>query len=565
MSLASVFSRFLPVPTHRVSAPTARTAGRPTAAFWTLILGTAALLPAALHAQSSGTLDPTFLSALTEATVFAVTTQEVTSGTTTTDYILAGGDADMLLLLDPEGAVPTTFTDPIIGSQDRLVYTIVPEMVIPTGATTPNFLLGGLFGATTLTNGTKLPKRNITRISIDGPLDTTFDPGKGADNFVTSIVPQANGQILVGGQFLNFNNVAYPRLVLLNHDGSIATSFAPVKVDDSVYAIAAQIDPGTGQPNGQFVIGGSFNTIGTATYTKLARIDLSGNVDTTFKPVIDTRVLALAVQPDGKIIIGGQFTTVNGHAAGNIARLNQDGTFDPTFNASVSGTPDKTSDPVTVYVLHLFPDGRLYVGGNFSAVDGTPRQYLARVETDGSLDTTFDPGTTITNSVQALAVQADAKLLVGETVSKKINNVFPPSLIRLYGDVGVKQSTVKLTVPQGNAYLDPSGTHQYGVYRIEREQDDLTQPLTVYLEVTGSARSGVDYRPFAATQASGDIYQATFAVNQKVLKLKIRPLETVVPNAPETVTLRLVPSLNFTALYNVAEQAMGTVNITDAP
>ncbi len=59
-------------------------------------------------------------------------------------------------------------------------------------------------------------------------------------------------------------------------------------------------------------------------------------LDTNFNPVITrnfTRVYSTAIQPDGQILIGGDFVQVNGSAAFKIARLNTDGTLDPTFNA----------------------------------------------------------------------------------------------------------------------------------------------------------------------------------------------------------------------------------------
>ena len=133
-------------------------------------------------------------------------------------------------------------------------------------------------------------------------LDPAFDPGKGADDFVTSILPQADGSMFVGGQFLTFDKKPYVRLVRLDNNGSISAGFAPLPVSDTVFTLAAQIEPLTGAPNGQVLVGGDFQTVGNATYPKLVRIDQAGNIDSSFKPTIDQRVLAIAVQPDGKIV-----------------------------------------------------------------------------------------------------------------------------------------------------------------------------------------------------------------------------------------------------------------------
>src|SRR5690348_7707722 len=71
----------------------------------------------------------------------------------------------------------------------------------------------------------------------------------------------------------------------------------------------------------------------------------AGDVDLSFDPGsgVDGQVTALAVQPDGKVIIGGSFATVKGLARHGIARLNADGSGDSSFtagfNAGYYGSP----------------------------------------------------------------------------------------------------------------------------------------------------------------------------------------------------------------------------------
>ena len=83
------------------------------------------------------------------------------------------------------------------------------------------------------------------------------------------------------------------------------------------------------------------------------------------------------VQPDGKVIIGGRFTTVKGLARTNLARLNADGSGDSTFTAAPPNAP--------VYSLALQPDGKVLVGSVYGVNFG-----LTRVNTDGSADTNFN-------------------------------------------------------------------------------------------------------------------------------------------------------------------------------
>ena len=126
---------------------------------------------------------------------------------------------------------------------------------------------------------------------------------------------------------------------------------------------------------------------------------------------VNGRVLAMVVQPDGKIIIGGSFSAVNGLSRGNLARLNADGTLDRTFAdqyaAGVNGT---------VYALALHPSGGVIVGGEFTSAGNAVRMDLAHFNNDGSVDLkyAYGQGGEVTNGcVNALAVQPDGKLIIG--------------------------------------------------------------------------------------------------------------------------------------------------------
>ncbi len=76
---------------------------------------------------------------------------------------------------------------------------------------------------------------------------------------------------------------------------------------------------------------------------------------------VNGEVLAAAIQPDGKIVIGGRFSAVNGIARSNIARLNDDGTLDRTF-------ADRSAQGVNgqVNALAIQPEGGIIVGGTFT-------------------------------------------------------------------------------------------------------------------------------------------------------------------------------------------------------
>ena len=118
----------------------------------------------------------------------------------------------------------------------------------------------------------------------------------------------------------------------------------------------------------------------------------------------------MVVQPDGKILIGGDFTTLapNGGATvtrNRIARLNPDGTLDTAFNPKANGS---------VNAIAVQADGKILVGGFFSGVNsigGQTRNRMARLDAVTGLADAFDPNANTT--VRAIAVQADGRILVG--------------------------------------------------------------------------------------------------------------------------------------------------------
>src|SRR5207253_8684662 len=126
----------------------------------------------------------------------------------------------------------------------------------------------------------------------------------------------------------------------------------------------------------------------------------AGDVDLSFDPGsgINGFVYAVATQPDGKVIIGGQFTTVKGLARTNLARLNADGSGDPTFHPGLAYN--------AVSSLALQPDGKVLVGGQFvyticddSSCGDVSDAGITRLNANGSLDSTFIPGTAPNGSV----------------------------------------------------------------------------------------------------------------------------------------------------------------------
>jgi uncharacterized delta-60 repeat protein len=135
-----------------------------------------------------------------------------------------------------------------------------------------------------------------------------------------------------------------------------------------------------------------------------------GDTDPTFDLTPDGTVYSLAVQSDGRTLVGGTFSTIGGVSHRKIARLNSDGTLDSSFNQGI--------DYGFVSSVVVQSDGRIVIAGNFTNISGASRKYVARLHASGSLDTSFDPGIgpngyPYGGYVAALSAQSDGRILVG--------------------------------------------------------------------------------------------------------------------------------------------------------
>ena len=96
------------------------------------------------------------------------------------------------------------------------------------------------------------------------------------------------------------------------------------------------------------------------------------------------------------------FFAINSQTQHYIARLNGDGALDTTFNPGADAM---------VFTLALQPDGKLLAGGAFVTIDGQARNHLARLHADGTLEATFNPN--VDGSVYTLALQPNGALMLG--------------------------------------------------------------------------------------------------------------------------------------------------------
>jgi uncharacterized delta-60 repeat protein len=362
-----------------------------------------------------GTVDPTFASnqsGITRAgNVQALALQP--DGKTVIAGLFFGVDDRRRIALarvNADGSVDTTFGENLAGVDGSVASLAIQ----PDG----KILVAGSFPTI---NG--VARGNIARVNADGSTDTSFGAGLAGTNVgIQALALQPDGKILIGGFFTSVNGVSVNRIARLNADGSLDTGFGNglAGANNPVSAIALQSD-------GKIVIGGTFTSVNGTAVTRLARLNADGTLDGTFAPnLTGASVSVVLVQSDGKIVIGGSFSQIGGQPRANIGRLNADGSLDAGFGNGLAGANN------IVNVATLQPDGKIFISGFFTTVNGTARNRIARLNSDGSLDTAFNPA--LGDRAQSAVRQSDGRFILGGQLFATGPGVFRRGVARINAD-----------------------------------------------------------------------------------------------------------------------------------
>jgi len=301
--------------------------------------------PYLVRLQTNGLLDPEFDGHLSGAVLGVLALGLQPDGKTLVggDFIYVGGlSHPYLVRLHADGSKDSGFAWVPLQSRVRAIE------CQPDG----RIIIAGDFGAL---NGAG---RNIARLTTNGVPDNSFTAvvgpaggGSGTDP-VTGLARQADGRLLISGDFQLVNGQPRVRVARLFSDGSLDESFSPGAGPNGwVYRMLVQ-------PDGKIVIAGLFNTVGTTPRPGIARLLPNGSLDASFGSNLEPTnavIYALARQPDGKLLVGGAFSGVDGHPVPGLARLSADGSLDGSFLADAAIR--------SASAMALQPDGRIVVGG----------------------------------------------------------------------------------------------------------------------------------------------------------------------------------------------------------
>ena len=335
----------------------------------------------------------------------------------------------------------------------------------------------------------------IARLNPNGSIDTSFHPGIGYNSRVTNISIQTDGKIIVGGGYTTFNDSTCNYISRLNSDGTIDTTF-DIGSGFNNWSQATAI-----QTDGKIFIGGSFSTYKGLTANRFIRVNTDASTDASFNTGtgFNNTVLGIEIQSDSKIVVCGNFTSYNGTTANRIIRLNTDGSIDNTFNAG-AGLNDY------VFGIDIQDDGKILATGYFTSANGVSRNRLARLNSDGSLDTTFVVGTGLNDYSLKVLIQPDSRILVAGNFTN-YNGVTRNKVIRVYDKCIESYATINpvacesYTSPSGDSIWTSSGTY----FDTISNTAGCDSVITVNLTVNHSSSSTIN--PIACnsyTSPSGD-------------------------------------------------------------
>jgi uncharacterized delta-60 repeat protein len=310
-------------------------------------------------------------------------------------------------------------------------------------------------------------RKRIARINTNGTLDTYFDPGDGPNGRVSRLVIQADGKIVVAGNFNRFGDVSVGYIARLHTNGTLDSTFTGA-ADDRIFRLTAtganlniygsfrfvngsarggvaildvnggltgsyaKVTNGNDKPSyvyavatqadGKVLVGGDFTGVRGKFHHGLARLNPDGSLDTTVNSGVDGYVRSIALQADGKILLGGCFGECNSYARTSLARLDLSSSASPaldlTFNPIVTKLDGSVSE---IFKIVPLSGGQIMLAGHFRIVNGVSRTVAARLNSTGSLDTGFDAQITITDGVKVratgLAPTADGKYVVSGYVT----------------------------------------------------------------------------------------------------------------------------------------------------
>lgn len=231
----------------------------------------------------------------------------------------------------------------------------------------------------------------LARLMPDGKLDRSFKSNITADRLVRQVALQSDGKIIVSGGFHKINGIVRPYLARLQTNGELDLTFSPTwgqdSLDADVFALLVQTDD-------KIVYSGQATLLPSFYERQVARLNPDGSFDPSFHAILNPTAITVITGIPGsdQILVGGSAGLWREDPNSTILRLNHDGSIDPTFRSPIIQSLS-ASGPFrgTVRLLRPQSDGKIFMAGDFSIVDGERRVSPVRLQLNGRLDSDFNP------------------------------------------------------------------------------------------------------------------------------------------------------------------------------
>ena len=223
-----------------------------------------------------------------------------------------------------------------------------------------------------------------------------------------------NDKVYVCGRFdLYSGNTIQTGVTVNNLNGTLFSGFTNLGATD-IFG-PAQIEPYR-DGSGKILL--ACSTYNNQNQFGLVRLNSNGTVDSSWsgKTTADATVFDVEILSDGKILCCGVINSVNSVSRQGICKLNSNGSLDTSFGG-VSGFTRLNPGPAELFDMDVQSDGKILCRGDFNAYSGTPIVNVARLNSNGTLDTTFSsPLQYYISGYGAVKQLPDGKILVSGTL-----------------------------------------------------------------------------------------------------------------------------------------------------
>ena len=391
--------------------------------------------------NTNGTIDATFQQNVgTTSPVYRVAQtsngQLLLTSFTTSTFTVSGITRNSIIRLNNDGTPDASFDTGVGTNSSSPGSSVDFTLPLPNG----QVLATGGFNSF---NGVAV--NNIVRLNASGGVDATFNSGSGADDYIGTSALLPTGKILIAGYFTAYNGGGRNGMARLNADGSLDNSFVP-----NLPALAG-VDNFAVQPDGKIVVAGYLdgNTAG------LVRLNADGSRDNSFNvpstigagSVYSYYAQGIEIQTDGKLLVAFHDGTSNLP----VTRLNANGSIDPTFAPIITG--------FNFYSMTLLASGKVLVAGRSALLSSTANNALLQLNTNGSLDNSFLPTFQSLGSIANVVRQADGKLIASGNFNE-VNGQSVNQLARFNTDGtldGTYQGAVNVSGAPVDLALQPDG------------------------------------------------------------------------------------------------------------